>query len=139
METQYAEAEEELIAEVKEKATTITIKDFTPAGVRAEYNVQGETRGRYNARHIETVNVLFKPDGIVEYESKGIDTTPDGEIVLITSKGKGTMGLTGSFEGESTFQTPSKKLAWLNNIKGLHRGTMNLMTDEASYKLYKKK
>ena len=66
MEAQYAEAKEELLGEVKEKTTTITVKDFTPAGVRAEYNQQGEVKGRYNAIHIETVTVLFKPDGTAE-------------------------------------------------------------------------
>ena len=139
METQYAETKEDLIAEVKEKTTTVTVKDFTPLGIRAEYNLQGEVKGKYNARHIETVTVLFKPDGTVEYEARGINTTSDGEIVLETAKGKGTMGTpTGPFEGETTFQTASKKLAWLNTVKARHQGTANLMTDEESYKLYGK-
>ena len=138
MEAQYAEAKEELLGEVKEKTTTITVKDFTPAGVRAEYNQTGEVKGRYNATHIETVSVLFKPDGTAEYEGRGIDTTPDGETILVSSKGKGR-GETPtkmSFEGETTFQTASKKLVWLNNLKARHQGTANPGTGEASYKLY---
>ncbi len=138
MEAQYAEAKEELLGEVKEKTTTITVKDFTPAGVRAEYNQQGEVKGRYNATHIETVTVLFKPDGTAEYESRGIDSTIDGDTILLTAKGKGK-GETPtkiSFEGETTFQTASKKLAWLNNVKARHQGTANPVTGEASYKLY---
>jgi hypothetical protein len=139
MEAQYAETKEELLGEVKEKTTTVTIKDFTPLGVRAEYNVQGEFKGRFNSRHLETVNVLFKPDGTVEYEARGIDTTSDGDVVLSTSKGKGRTGTpTGPFEGETILQTTSKKLAWLNTVKARHQGTANLMTDEVSYKVYGK-
>lgn len=137
MEAQYAEAKEELIAEVKEKATTITIKDFTPAGVRAEYNVQGEVKGRYNAMHVETVTTLLKPDGTVDYEGRGVDTTSDGDVVLVTAKGKGRQETPSriSFEGETIFQTASKKLAWLNNTKGRHEGSYNPFTSEATYRL----
>src|SRR6266705_1413350 len=46
METQYAEAKGELLFELKEKTTTVTIKDFTPAGVRSEYNLQGQVKGK---------------------------------------------------------------------------------------------
>ena len=140
MEAQYAEAKEELIGELKEKTTTITIKEFTPVGVRAEYNQQGEVRGKLNSRHIETVSALFKPDGTVEYEGRGVDTTSDGETFLVTSKGKGKQeGPTiVRFEGESNYQTASKKLAWLNTTKGRHQGTYNNTTGEASIRLYGK-
>jgi len=69
MEAQYAEAKENLIAELKEKTTSITIKDFSPAGIRVDYNSEGEVTGMYNARHIETASGLVKPDGSSEYES----------------------------------------------------------------------
>ena len=141
MEAQYAEAKEELIGELKEKTTTITIKDFTPAGVRAEYNQLGEITGKINARHIETVTALFKPDGTVEYEGRGVSTTSDGETFLETSKGKGRTETPSkiSFEGETSYQTASKKLAWLNGVKGRHEGTYNSDTGEASIKLYGKR
>ena len=140
MEAQYAEAKGELLGEVKEKTTTITVKDFSPLGARVEYNQLGEVKGIYNATHIETVNVLFKPDGSAEYEGRGIDTTSDGDTILLTAKGKGK-GETPtkiSFEGETTFQTSSKKLAWLNNVKAQHRGTANPVTGEASYSLHRR-
>src|SRR5438093_12183302 len=89
MEAQYAEAKENLIVELKEKTTTITVKDFSPAGNRVEYNSEGEVTGMYNARHIETVSGLVKPDGSSEYEARAIDTTSDGDTILITAKGKG--------------------------------------------------
>lgn len=140
MEAQYAEAKEEFLGDLKEKTTTITIKDFTPAGVRAEYNQQGEARGRINSRHIETVSALFKPDGTVEYEGRGVDTTSDGETFLVTSKGKGKQESPTliRFEGESSYQTGSKKLAWLNTTKGRHEGTYDTVTGEASIRLYTK-
>src|SRR2546425_13085114 len=102
MEAQYAEAKEELLGEVNEKTTTITVKDFTPAGVRAEYNQQGEVKGRYNAMHIETVTVLFKPDGTAEYEGRGIDSTSDTILTTAKGKGKGETPTTMSFEAETT-------------------------------------
>ena len=140
MEAQYAEAKGELIGELKSKTTTITIKDFTPAGVRAEYNMQGEIKGRINSRHIETVTALFKPDGTIEYEDRSVDTTSDGDVVLGTGKGKARQDNPTkiSFEGESNYQTASSKLAWLNNLKGRHEGTYNVVTGEASVKLYGK-
>lgn len=140
MEAQYAEAKEELIGEVKEKVTTITIKDFTPMGVRAEYNVKGDVRGKYTAVHIETVATLFKPDGTVEYEGRGVDTTSDGDVILLTAKGKGRQETPTriSFEGETVFQTASKKLAWLNASKVRHEGAYNPVIEEATYKLHGK-
>src|SRR6059036_3930056 len=87
MEAQYAEAKEDLIVELKEKTTTITVKDFSPAGIRVDYNSEGEVTGMYNARHIETVSGLVKPDGSSEYEARAIDTTSDGDTILITAKG----------------------------------------------------
>lgn len=140
MEAQYAEAKEELIGELKAKTTTITIKDFTPAGVRAEYNVQGEVKGRLNAMHIETATALFKPDGTIEYEDRAIQTTSDGDAVLLTEKGMARQESPTriSYAGETTFQTASKKLAWLNTTKGRHEGTYNPATGELSGKLYGK-
>src|SRR2546425_3488073 len=140
MEAQYAEAKEELIGELKEKTTTITVKDFSPAGIRIEYNSEGEVIGRYSARHIETASVLVKPDGTSEYEARGIDTTNDGDTILITAKGRGWVETPtkSRFEGEDTFQTASKKLAWLNTVKGRHEGTFNPATGEVSIRLYGK-
>jgi len=140
MEAQYAEAKEELIGELREKITTITVKDFSPAGIRVEYNSEGEVTGRYNARHIETVSGLVKPDGSSDYEARAIDTTSDGDTILITAKGKGMVETPtkSRFEGEHTFQTASKKLAWLNTVKGRHEGTYNPATGEVSIRLYGK-
>jgi hypothetical protein len=44
-----AEANEELLLESKGKNTTRPIKDFSPAGIRLEDNLEGESMGVYNA------------------------------------------------------------------------------------------
>lgn len=43
------------------------------------------------------------------------------------------------FEGEVSFQTASKKLAWLNTTKGWVEGTNDMSTGEATGKVYAKK
>src|SRR5713101_8202806 len=49
MEAQYAETKGELILDLKEKSTPLTIKEFSTAGVRGQFNSQGEVKGKYNA------------------------------------------------------------------------------------------
>jgi len=49
MESQHADADEELLLELKSKNTTRSIKDFSPEGIRLESNLEGETEGVYNA------------------------------------------------------------------------------------------
>ena len=140
MEIQYSEAKEELLGELKEKTTTITVRDFMPSGVRCDYNAEGQITGRFNAMHIETVTSLIKPDGSSEYEEKGISTTSEGEVVLVTASGKARQETPAliSFEGSTKYQTASKKLAWLNNATGRHEGTYNPTTGEVSIRLYRK-
>ena len=140
MEAQYAEAKEEVILELKAKTTTITVKDFTPAGARLEYNLQGQVTGRYNAQHIETVNALLKPDATGEYEIRIVETTSDGDVILGTGKGKARTESSGMImvEGETKLMTSSKKLAWVNNIKGRHEGSYNPATGESLLRLHAK-
>ncbi len=135
------ETKGELLFEVKLKTTTITVKDFTPAGVRTEYNLQGEVKGRYDAMHIETATVLGKPDGTYEFEDKAIQATNDGQTILITGKGRGRQETptTASFQSENSYRTDSAKLAWLNSTKTHAEGTYNFTTGELEAKLYAKK
>jgi len=141
METQFAEEKGELLFELREKTTTVTIKDFTPAGVRSEYNLQGQVKGKFEAMHLETVTVLGKPDGTFEFEVKGINATNDGDTVLITNHGKGWQDTpaTAKFQSEDTYQTNSRKLAWLNSMKTQSEGTYNFVTGELEAKTYSKK
>jgi len=73
-------------------------------------------------------------------KARGIDTTSDGDTILITARGKGRVETptSSTLEGEHTFQTASKKLAWLNKVKGRHEGTYNPATGEVSIRLYGK-
>jgi porphobilinogen deaminase len=115
----------ESIVELKSKNTTTTIKDITPVGVRLEFNSEREVKGSFNAAHMETVSVLAKSDGTNEWEAKIIEMTKDGDMVIAMSKGTGRQEspTVGRFEGDVTFQTSSKKLAWLNTTKRLLRST----------------
>ncbi|TLZ99946.1 MAG: hypothetical protein E6J92_10480, partial [Methanobacteriota archaeon] len=81
--------EEEFLGELAEKTTSVTLREFTPDGVRISYNLQGKIRGQYDADHMETVDAIFKPDGTYEFESLGMDQTVDGDMLLIKSKGTG--------------------------------------------------
>src|SRR5437773_387572 len=47
--------EEEFLGELAEKTTSVTLREFTPDGVRISYNLQGKIRGQYDADHMETV------------------------------------------------------------------------------------
>jgi hypothetical protein len=49
MESQHADAKEELLLELTSKNTTRSIKDFSPEGISLESNLEGEAKGVYNA------------------------------------------------------------------------------------------
>ena len=49
MESQPADAKEELFLELTSKNTTRSIKDFAPEGIRLESNLEGEAKG---VRHL---------------------------------------------------------------------------------------
>ena len=111
----------ELLIETKEKATTVIIKEFSAGGVKLQYNAQGEVSGKYSGAHLETVDIVQKADGTFEYEARGIDTTKDGDLLLLTGKGTGKqVDPTGAtFQGTITFMTQSKNLGWLNSTKAI--------------------
>ena len=141
VQTQNAEAKEELLLELKAKNTTRTVKDFSSEGIRLEDNFEGESKGVYNASFYGTINALVKPDRTIDYEVRQIDTTTDGETVLIYFKGKSIIESPthNRFVGENTFQTSSKKLAWLNGIKARHEGEYNPVSGENSFRVYGKR
>ena len=127
----------EMLFEIHEKASTQTIKEFSPAGVRMELNAQGTVSGKHNGAHMETINILQKPDGTNEWQGKGIEMTTEGDMIMITAKGTGkSQGMTGTFQGEATFMTGSKKLEWMNTAKGWIEGTNDISKNEAHIKVY---
>ena len=128
----------EVVVELKAKETTTTIKGITPAGIRLEVNLKGEVNGKFNAAHLETLGVLQKPDGTREWEAKAIEVTREGDSVIVVMKGSARQDsrMVVRFEGEVTFQTASKKLAWLNTTKGWIEGTNDMSTGEVAGKVY---
>jgi hypothetical protein len=130
--------EEEFLGELAEKTTSVTIREFTPEGVRMSYNLQGTVKGAFDATHMETVDALFKPDGVYDFEARGIDQTRDGDMVLTLAKGTGKMvsPTTIQAEGSVTYQTLSKNLEWLNSAKGRFEGTYDQTTGEFIAKVF---
>ena len=88
MESQHADANEELLLELKSKNTTRSIKDFSPEGISLESNLEGEAKGVYNATFYATITMLVKPDRTIDYEVRQIHTTSDGDTVLVYYKGR---------------------------------------------------
>ena len=133
--------EEEFVGELAEKTTSVTIREFTPEGVRISYNLQGKMKGQYEAAHMETVDAMFKPDGTYEFDARGLDQTDDGDMILIRVKGTGKQVSPTSVhaEGEATYQTLSQKLAWLNSAKGRFEGTYDTSTGEFIAKVFAQK
>lgn len=133
--------EEEFLGELVEKTTSVTIGEFTPEGVRISYNLQGQVKGQYEAAHMETVDAMFKPDGTYEFEARALDQTNEGDMILVRAKGIGKQVSPTSIqaEGETTYQTQSKRLEWLNSAKGRFEGTYNTTTGEFIAKVFAQK
>ncbi len=138
MESQSEKMKGELIAEFRGKSTTTTIKEISPSGVKIEINDTGQVTGRYNAAHMETVSVSIKTDGSQEWHTKAIQSTPEGDLIVITGGGKGkpTGPNTSAWDGEIHFMTQSPRLSWLNNTKGWVEGSGNNITGEFHGKAY---
>jgi hypothetical protein len=130
----------ELIGELRGKTITTTVKAITPFGVTLSSNGTGQFTGKYAASDIETMNVYLNRDGTVQYEVKAIQNTMEGDMVIMTSRGRGkSTGPTTALEGEVVFMTQSTKLAWLNTTKGWIEGTANNATGEVQAKIYAQK
>lgn len=97
--------------------------------------------GKYNAAHMETVNVFFKSDGGYEFDTKAIHNTDEGDFIVVWGSGKGKPSGTTSvaYEGEVHFATNSKRLSWLNGTTGWMEGIGNNATGESASKVYIKK
>src|SRR5512138_3738404 len=100
----------EQIFEIKDKTVVTIIKEIMKDGIKMQYNAVGEVTGKYIAAHIETVDIIQRMDGTNEWESRAIDSTKEGDMVVISGKGAGKMM---GFQGEYKYMTNSPKLAWL--------------------------
>ncbi len=123
----------EEILEIKDKTVVTIIKEVLKDGLKIQFNSVGEVTGKYFANHTETVDIIQKMDGTNEWQSRAVDNTRDGDMVIITGKGVGKMA---GFQGEYTFMTTSKKLAWLNSTKTWAEGTADMQNGEATIKVY---
>jgi len=136
--SQGADGREELLLELKSRNTTRSIKDFSPEGISLESDLEGEAKGVYDATFYATITMLVKPDRTIEYEARQIHTTSDGDTVLVYYKGKSIIESPthNKFVGETTFQTGSEKLAWLNGVKARHEGEYDPVAGENDFQIY---
>jgi len=125
-----------MLAEIKERANSVIIKEFTTDGALVEYNSSGEAKGRYHATHLETADVKMKMDGTNEWEMRAIETTKEGDVIMITGKGTGRQS---NFMGEFTYITNSPRLSWLNNSKAHVEGTTDMKSNEATLRVWQEK
>ena len=129
----------ELIAEMKGKSNSWTLKEVSKSGVTMEVNDSGEISGKYNAQFLETTTVHMKPDGSMTWEGRGMQNS-GADMIVVTSKGTAhRTPTTTTWEGDMTFMTQSPKLAWLNNTKGWTEGTANQADQTFTAKVYAKK
>ena len=126
----------EMLAEIKEKTNAIVIKEFSQDGAMIQYNSSGEVKGKYHANHVETTDVKMKIDGTNEWETKAIEMTKEGDVVMVTGKGTGQQN---NFMGEVTYMTNSPRLSWLNNTKAKIEGMTDLKSNEATIKVWAEK
>ncbi|HXQ91418.1 MAG TPA: hypothetical protein VN739_00320 [Nitrososphaerales archaeon] len=129
----------ELMGEIRGHIVSRSIKDITPLGVRLELINEAQfVGGKYTATHLETVNMFQKVDGTLEWESKAIETTVEGDFVAINGRGNGKVtGPTSLWaEGEFAYMTKSPKLSWLNGTKSRLEVDANMKTGEFELKVY---
>jgi hypothetical protein len=131
----------DLLLEVNEKTVSTSVRDISPTGIKLEFNSQDTTKGKHKANGNSTVTVWLKTDGTSEWESKGIQTTTEGDFIAAWGKGTGksTGPTTQAWEGELHFMTQSKKLSWLNNVTGWVEGEGNQATGESHGKIFQQK
>ena len=92
----------------------------------------------YDATFYATIMMLVKPDRTIDYEARQIHTTSDGDTVLVFFKGTSQIvsPTQNRFVGETTFQTGSTKLGWLNQVKARHEGEYNPVAGENDFRVY---
>jgi len=130
----------EVIAELRGKNDSFSIKDISSSGVKLENNDVGQITGKYQGNFMETVSIHMKTDGTSEWESRGIQMVGK-DMVVVTGHGKGHRGADGNvmFEGEQKYMTQSPNLSWLNTTKAWIEGSANQADQTFTAKVYAKK
>jgi hypothetical protein len=129
----------ELLGQISGKTVSRSIKEITPLGVRLELNNEGQFAGaKYNAAHMETVNLFQNLDGTLEWDVKALENTAEGDYVVINGKGSGKItGPTSLWaEGQTVYMTRSPRLSSLNETKGRIEVNSNTATGEFTIKVY---
>jgi len=129
----------EPIVEIKEKIDAITIKEFNQNGAMLQYNSSGEVKGRYHGIHMETTDVTFKMDGTMDWQVRAIESTKDGDNIMITGNGTGMMeadSYKGTLKGEILYMSNSSRLTWINNLRADVDGEFDLKDKDISMKIY---
>jgi hypothetical protein len=129
----------EPIAEIKEKVDALIIKDFNQNGAMLQYNSSGDVKGRLHGIHMETSDVNLKMDGTMDWTVRAIETTKDGDSVMITGNGTGMMeagSYKGTIKGEITYMSNSSRMSWINNLRGDVDGEFDLKDKDISMKVY---
>src|SRR5438552_19024665 len=62
----------EVIAELRGKTDSFSIKDIGANGIRLENNDVGQITGKYQANYMETASIHKKTDGMIEWEGNSI-------------------------------------------------------------------
>lgn len=130
--------EKELLFEGKENASSVNIREFSPQGARLDITAVGKVSGKVAGLIMTTHNVLLKPDGTGEADVRSIIFS-NGEPIMVFGKATGepvdpTPIM--KIEENLAFQTPSKRLSYLNTTKGRSEGLFNMGKGEYSFKVY---
>jgi hypothetical protein len=131
--------EGELFGEIRARLVSRTIKEITPFGIKLESNGEGGLTGKQlSSQHMETVTVFQKTDGTLEWETKGIEMTGDGNMAVVNGRGTGkaTGPTTIWGEGEAVYWTQSPSLSWLNGKKVYCEVTADQASREYNVKIY---
>jgi hypothetical protein len=78
----------------------------------------------------------MKTDGTNEWESRSIEMTKEGDVIMMWGKGTGKQN---NFMGEVTIMTNSPRLSWLNNTKAIVEGMIDMKSNEATVKVWSEK
>lgn len=130
--------EKGLLFEGKENTSSVNIKEFSPEGARLDITVVGKVSGKVTGLIMTTHNALMKPDGTGNADVRSIIFS-NGEPIFVWGKATSKMvDLTPieKIEENLPFQTPSKRLAYLNTTKGRAEALYNLGTGEYSFKVF---
>ena len=129
----------QLLGEIRGKIVSRSIKDITPLGVRLELINEAQFVGaKYTAAHLETVNMFQSIDGTLQWESKGLESTVDGDMAVFNGRGTGKVVAPAGVkaEGEWVYMSKSPKLSWLNGTKSRIEVTANMTLGEFDIKVY---